>query len=102
MFRQPRPASWKRRLLPRVAALLAALGAREPEPQRPAADGTLLTMPQVAKRLGVPDSEAAPHSGAWRRRANAPLRPPLLPVCHPTGNRRCNELKTWTARMSGR
>jgi excisionase family DNA binding protein len=41
-----------------VAALLAALGAREPEPQRPAADGTLLTMPQVAKRLGVPESEA--------------------------------------------
>jgi excisionase family DNA binding protein len=48
----------QRRLLLRVAALLAALGAREPEPQRPAADDTLLTMPQVAKRLGVPESEA--------------------------------------------
>ena len=49
----------QRRLLLRVAALLAALGAREPEPQRPAAAGdTLLTMPQVAERLGVPDSEA--------------------------------------------
>jgi excisionase family DNA binding protein len=47
-----------RRLLLRVAALLATLGAREPEPQRPAADGTLLTMPQVAERLGVPESEA--------------------------------------------
>ena len=48
----------QRRLLLRVAALLAALGAREAEPQRPATDGTLLTMPQVAKRLGVPESEA--------------------------------------------
>jgi excisionase family DNA binding protein len=48
----------QRRLLLRVAALLAALGASGPEPQRPAADGTLLTMPQVAKRLGVPESEA--------------------------------------------
>ena len=48
----------QRRLLLRVAALLAALGARELEPQRPAADDTLLTMSQVAKRLGVPGTAA--------------------------------------------
>lgn len=52
------PAAQRRLILRLVAKTLEVFGAREPELQQPAADGNLLTMPEVAKRLGVPNSEA--------------------------------------------